>query len=257
MSINAQKKIISLNVVAINYNSALQQVMDLAQTNTPSYACFANVHMIIEAYKNADFKKIVNDSTFSFPDGMPLVFAFKALYGIKQDRVAGIDFMTDALKECEKKKLSVFLFGSTTIVLEALGKNISKDFPNLIIAGKLSPPFKEFSTPENDSFIQTINDSGANMVFVSLGCPKQEIWMAKHYDKIKAPLLGVGAAFEIHAKLIERAPVWMQKAGLEWLYRFIQEPARLWKRYMVTNSLFVFLLIKEILVVRLKFKNGQ
>ncbi len=250
-----RKEIISLNINTGSYNSAISEIIDLAKKRISSYVCFSNVHMIIEGHKNPEFKKLVNNSTFSFPDGMPLVFAFKALYGMKQDRIAGIDFMMDALKECKKKQLSIFLFGSTTLVLEALSKNISKTFPNLIIAGKLSPPFKEFSSSENELFIQTINNSGANMVFVSLGCPKQEMWMAKHYDKIKAPLLGVGAAFEIHAKLIKRAPVWMQKTGLEWLYRFIQEPGRLWKRYMVTNSLFVFLLIKEIIAVKFKFKK--
>lgn len=248
-----RKKIISLYINTFFYSNAISEIIDLAKNRVSSYSCFANVHMIIESYKNSSFKKIVNDSTFSFPDGMPLVFAFKALYGIKQERIAGIDFMLDVLRECEKKQLSIFIFGSSEVVLETLVKNISKDFPDLIIAGKLSPPFREFSESEDVFFIEAINDSGANIVFVSLGCPKQEIWMANHHRKIKAPLLGVGAAFEIHAKLIKRAPRWMQKTGLEWLFRFIQEPGRLWKRYMLTNSLFVFLLIKEIMTVRFKF----
>lgn len=242
-----RKEVISLNVNCISYRRALSEILDLARKKQASYSCFANVHMIIESYKDPEFKKNVNNSAFSFPDGVPLVWALRLLYGIKQERIAGIDFMIDAIKECEKGKLSVFLFGSTEIVLNALENNLSKDFPKLIIAGKLSPPFKEFSQTENDSFVQMINNSGANLVFVSLGCPKQEIWMAKNFGVINTTMLGVGAAFEIHAKLIKRAPKWMQKIGLEWFFRFTQEPGRLWKRYIQTNTLFIYLLLKKII----------
>ncbi len=241
------KEIISLNINTSSYANSLSEILSLAKGNRSSYTCFANVHMVIEAYKDPELKKLLNNSTFTFPDGMPLVFALKLLCGIKQERIAGIDFMLDTIRVCEKEKLSVFLLGSTEIVLNSLQKNLLEKFPELIIAGSFSPPFKEFTQTENESFIQKINISNANLVFVSLGCPKQEIWMAKHFDKIKAPLLGVGAAFEIHAKLVKRAPKWMQKTGLEWLFRFIQEPGRLWKRYMVTNTLFIFLLFKKII----------
>lgn len=242
-----RKEIISLNVSSITYYNALSEILNLGKRKQPSYTCFVNVHMIIESYKDPEFKKKVNNSTFSFPDGVPLVWALRLLYGIMQERIAGIDLMIDAIRESEKEKLSIFLFGSTEIVLNALENNLSKDFPKLIIAGKLSPPFKEFSQTENNSFVQMINSSGANLVFVSLGCPKQEIWMAKNFGLINATMLGVGAAFEIHAKLIKRAPKWMQKTGLEWFFRFIQEPGRLWKRYIQTNTLFIYLLLKKII----------
>jgi N-acetylglucosaminyldiphosphoundecaprenol N-acetyl-beta-D-mannosaminyltransferase len=243
-----RKEIISLNINIESYNAAVCAIIDLSEKRVSSYVCFANVHMIVESYKDEELKILINNSTFSFSDGKPLVWALKLLYNINQDRIAGIDFMIDTIKECEKKHLAVFLFGSTEIVLNTLAENLSKEFPNLVIAGKLSPPFKEFSLSENNSFIQTINNCEPNIVFVSLGCPKQEVWMAKHFNEIKAPLLGVGAAFEIHAKLIKRAPKWMQKAGLEWLFRFCKEPGRLWKRYTLTNTLFIYLLLKKIIL---------
>ncbi len=240
-----RSEIISLNISSINYDKAISEILDNARKIKSSYTCFANVHMIIEAYKDPELKKLINNSTFTFPDGMPLVFALKLLYGKRQERIAGIDFMIDTIRECEKDKLSIFLWGSTEIVLNSLQKNLLIEFPKLIIAGSFSPPFREFSQTENDLYIKIINNSGANIVFVSLGCPKQEIWMAKHSSKIQAALLGVGAAFEIHAKLVKRAPKWMQKISLEWLFRLMQEPKRLWKRYTQTNLLFIFLLLKK------------
>jgi N-acetylglucosaminyldiphosphoundecaprenol N-acetyl-beta-D-mannosaminyltransferase len=241
------KEIISLNINTLSYLNAINNVIDLAKNHKPSYICFANVHMIIEAYKNNAFKEIVNKATLRFPDGMPIVYAFKKIYKIKQDRIAGIDFMVDLTAECEKNNLSIFLFGSTEIVLSKLQDELLKSYPNLKIVGKISPPFKNFSDDDDLAFISAINKSKADVVFISLGCPKQETWMAKNYTKINAPLLGVGAAFEIHAKIITRAPLWMQKNGLEWLYRFTKEPKRLWKRYTQTNTLFIYLLLKKII----------
>jgi N-acetylglucosaminyldiphosphoundecaprenol N-acetyl-beta-D-mannosaminyltransferase len=241
-----RKEIISLNINVESYTNAIHGVTQNAKLRIPSYYCFANAHMIVEAYKDNSFKQLVNQSTCTFSDGMPLVYSFKKIHQIKQDRIAGIDFMLDLIAECEINKLSVFLFGSTDNVLSNLKNEVSKSFPSLKIAGTFSPPFKKFSDEDNVHIIKTINESQANVVFVSLGCPKQETWMAQHYQQIEAPLLGVGAAFEIHAKMIKRAPIWFQKNGIEWLYRLVKEPKRLWKRYLITNSIFVFLLFKKI-----------
>ncbi len=242
-----KRKVISLNINIISYQQALFQVIQYAQNKVSAYVCFANVHMVIEAYKNSDLKKLVNASAFTFSDGMPLVYAIKKLYGIKQDRIAGIDFMLDILSACEKNNLSVFFFGSTKNVLANLNKNILQKFPKLKIAGSISPPFKTLSVQENEQYAKTINESGANIVLVSLGCPKQETWAAQNHKNIAAVLLAVGAAFEIHANLKKRAPLWMQRTGLEWLYRFLQDPFRLGKRYFNTNILYIYLLYKKIL----------
>ena len=201
--------------------------------------------MTIEAHENPSFAEIVNHSSLTVADGMPLVHAFKKLYNLEQDRIAGIDFMPDLITECEKHHLSIFLFGSTQLVLDKLKDELIRKHPKLKVAGVLSPPYKkQFDDADNQLFVETINLSKPDVVFVSLGCPKQETWMAKHTHLIKAPLLGVGAAFEIHAKVTKRAPVWMQKSSLEWLYRFMQEPKRLFKRYFKTNSLFLALFLK-------------
>lgn len=240
-----RKKIISILVNSISYQDAINHVLKLAKDKTSSYVCFANAHMTIEAHENKAFAEVVNNSTLTLADGMPLVHAFKKLYNIQQDRIAGIDFMPDLISECEKNNFSIFLFGSTELVLDKLKDELIRKHPKLKIAGVLSPPYKkQFDEADNQLFIETINHSNPDVVFVSLGCPKQETWMAKHTNLIKAPLLGVGAAFEIHAKITKRAPSWMQKSSLEWLYRFMQEPKRLFKRYFKTNSLFMALFLK-------------
>lgn len=240
-----RKKIISILVNSISYTDAINHVLKLAKDKTSSYVCFANAHMTIEAHENKAFAEVVNNSTLTVADGMPLVHAFKKLYNIQQDRIAGIDFMPDLISECEKNNFSIFLFGSTELVLDKLKDELIRKHPKLKIAGTLSPPYKkQFDDADNQLFVETINHSNPDVVFVSLGCPKQETWMAKHTNLIKAPLLGVGAAFEIHAKVTKRAPSWMQKSSLEWLYRFMQEPKRLFKRYFKTNSLFMALFLK-------------
>jgi N-acetylglucosaminyldiphosphoundecaprenol N-acetyl-beta-D-mannosaminyltransferase len=251
VSTTERKRVVSLNINVLSYQQALSKVIELGQSRTPSYACFSNVHMTIEAHKYPEFQKMVNQSTFSFADGMPLVFALRMLYGIRQDRIAGMDFMGDVLKSCEQSRLSVFLYGSTPEVLKSLEQHIRTNFSNVRIAGIISPPFRQLTEEENTAIIDQINSSSANLVFVGLGCPKQETWMAKNSSKINACLLGVGGAFEIYAGLKNRAPNWMRNVGLEWLYRFIQEPKRLMKRYAVTNSQFIYLFFKQFFLSRL------
>jgi len=243
-----RKRVVSLDLSLLTYQEALNNVIELGNSNTPSYVCFSNVHMTMEARESTDFQKIVNSSRYSFADGMPLVFALRILYGIRQDRIAGMDFMLDALRMCDEKRLSVFLFGSTPEVLESLSRYVHFNFPRLKLAGILSPPFRTLTEAENSAIIDQINSSGANLVFVGLGCPKQEIWMSKNSVTINACLLGVGGAFEIYAGNAKRAPRWMRNSGLEWAYRLIIEPTRLFKRYAKTNTLFIYLFLKQLFI---------
>jgi N-acetylglucosaminyldiphosphoundecaprenol N-acetyl-beta-D-mannosaminyltransferase len=249
-----RKEIISLNISLETYSDAIVKVLALASSRMPSYICFSNVHMVIEAYRNIGFRMRVNNSTFSFADGMPLTFAMKFLYGIRQERIAGMDFMPSVIKECANLNLSIFLFGSSEEVIGALKKRLLSSHPGLRIAGAFSPPFKEFTLADNNSFIEMINGSGANLVFVSLGCPKQETWMADHFHKINAPLLGVGGAFSVHGGYVKRAPRIMQKLGIEWLYRLAQEPKRLFKRYLITNTMFIYLLLNKKMQVTYNYR---
>lgn len=248
-------KLISLNIELISYNEAKYKVLELAKNRISSFCCFANVHMTIEAFRNVGISTSINGADYIFSDGQPLTVALKWLYGIKQDRIAGMDFMPSILKASEQAGLSVFLYGGSSDVLEKLKIKITREFPDLLIAGAISPPYRLLTEQEENFFNQEINNTQANIVFVSLGCPKQELWMARHSSKIKAVLLGVGGAFPVYAELTKRAPDWMQKYSLEWLYRLIQEPQRMWKRYFVTNTLFVLLLFKELLLTKVRIKK--
>jgi N-acetylglucosaminyldiphosphoundecaprenol N-acetyl-beta-D-mannosaminyltransferase len=237
------KKVVSLNIDLIDYKEAIDKIIVMGRNKRPGYACFANVHMAIEAYRDPKIADQVNSASFVFADGMPLVKSLKYLYGIKQDRIAGMDFMPDLIRESAISKLKIFFFGTTTDLLEKISVRVESEYPNAEIVGLLSPPFDK--SLDDELYINTINASGANLVFVALGCPKQEKWMAKHSARIDAVLLGVGGAFPVYAGTASRAPLFMRKLALEWLYRLFQEPTRLFKRYFVTNTMFVYLLFRE------------
>lgn len=217
-----------------------------AQKRQSAYVCVANVHMFMEAHQDAAFARVMDAADVVTPDGMPLVLALKGLYGIQQERVAGMDLMPCLLREAGLRGLLVYLYGSTPDVLAAVQQRAYKDFPALCWAGVESPPFRELTTKEEYEVVERINDSGAHLVLVALGCPKQEKWMAGMKGKINATMVGLGGAFPVYASLQSRAPRWMQRMSLEWLYRLIQEPGRLWKRYLVTNTLFIGLLGREL-----------
>jgi len=240
-----RKKVISLELSLINYKDALVNIGKLAAKRQSAYACFANAHMTIEAYQNPEFATQVNQADFIFADGVPLRWALRWLYGLKQERIAGMDFMESIIAWANQYRLKIFLYGSTNEVLNAIERRIRQEYTSDILVGSISPPFRELRDEEQTSFVEQINTSGANVVLVALGCPKQEAWMAAYCRQINAVCLGVGGAFPVFAKMQARAPVFFQKYGLEWLYRLFQEPKRLWKRYFYTNSLFVYLLLKQ------------
>lgn len=245
-----KQKIIDSKINSGTYNNFLTSLDDLATIDDSTYVCVANVHMLIEGYKNPIFQQVINQADIATPDGMPLAKAMSWLYGINQDRVAGMDLMSDLIEISAQKNLSIYLYGSTDEVLAKVIQKASDDFPNIHIAGAYSPPFRELSAQEKESIIEQINATNPNFVFVALGCPKQERWMAEHKGKIKSCMIGLGGAFEVYAGIKNRAPLWMQKASLEWLYRLVQDPKRLWKRYFYTNSLFLLLLSKQLFYVK-------
>ena len=238
-----------------SYEKIKEEILYLHEKKISSYVCIANVHMTIEAYLDDKFLSVVNNADITTPDGMPLAKAIGYLYGISQDRIAGMDLMPDLMSECEKQQKSIFLYGSTSNVLEKIILKAKKRYPNLKI-NSYSPPFRSLSQNEDEEIIKRINNGKYDYVFVALGCPKQEQWMNDHKDKIKSCMIGFGGAFEVFADIKQRAPQWMQNNSLEWLYRFIQDPKRLWKRYVVTNSLFVILLLKQYFSVKL-FKEFE
>lgn len=248
-------RIISLDLSLGSYRDFVNEITDIAKKRKSSYVCVANIHMTIEAWLQSKFAGVVNAADIVTPDGMPLIPSLKLLYGLDQERVSGMDLLPDLIAEAEKKKLSIFFYGSTSDVLNKISARIKREHPALSIAGAYSPPFRDLSEDEEGEIVERINNSGANIVMVALGCPKQEFWMARHKGKINAVMIGLGGAFPVYAGVQKRAPVWMQKSSLEWLFRLCQEPRRLFKRYFVTNTLFIILLLRELIRIRLLGKN--
>lgn len=249
--------IISLQITIVTFTEALLYVMDLGRNYISSYICFANAHMVIEAHKNAEFACQVNNANLVLADGSPIAKACSTLYAKSQERIAGMDFLPrllELLNNETHESFRIFFYGGSEETLRSINQILEREYPNLIFAGALSPPFRLLSTKEQQENIEVINKSSPNIVFVALGCPKQEKWMYENYLKIKAPLLGIGGALNVLAGSQKRAPVWMQHASLEWLYRLIQEPSRLFKRYLFTNTQFIWLLIEKRLE---KFFYGQ
>jgi len=238
----------------------MDEMFRLADRNISSYVCFANVHMVIEAYRDPEFRKVVNGADIVTADGKPLSVFLRLFYGIRQDRVCGMDVLPDILARAEKENKSVYFYGTTEDVLEAIRDRIRTQFPRLVVKGTYSPPFRVLSAQEKEEIIRRINDAAPDFVFVALGCPKQEKWMAEHRGKINACMLGLGQAFHVYAGKERRLPRWMRSLSLEWAYRLYLEPRRLWKRYLVTNSLFLLLAFQRLggkLVNSLKSSEGK
>lgn len=248
-------RIVSLSIHHLSFRESLTTVMQWAKDRQPSYVCFANVHMTIEAHKSSAFLEQLDNASLVVSDGKPLATACYALYRKKQERISGMDFMPAAIEMADKESLTIFLYGSSPEVLDTLREKITRQYPALRIGGMISPPFRPLTREETAAHIGQINRSGAQLVFVSLGCPKQEKWMADHYKEINAVLLGVGGAFPVMANLQRRAPKWMQNYGLEWFYRLLLEPGRMFRRYFETNSLFLYLMGIERLK-RLRKRSG-
>lgn len=232
------------------YNQFIDEITRLAAAKISATVYYANVHMFIEAYRDKEFLELINKSDIVTPDGQPLAWMMRLFYGIKQDRVSAMDTLPDLLQRMEKEKLPVYFYGGTQEMLDKTGKFVKGKYPNLVVSGLYSPPFRPLSDDEKNEIIEKINAASPAIVFVFLGCPKQEKWMAGMRGKVKAVMAGVGGAVPVTIGLQKRAPVWMQRYALEWLYRFLQEPRRLFKRYAVTNSLFLWIMTKEF--IRLK-----
>ena len=240
-----KKEVLNFPISLGTYSEFVDEVIKLAESGRSSYVCVAAVHQLIEAHKDASFAQTSRQADLASADGMPIKWALKLLYNIKQDRIAGMDLLPSLLKQADQKSLAVYFYGGTQKMLDLTNNHVRQNYPNIRIAGSDSPPFRALTEAENDNYIQRINDSKANLVFVVLGCPKQERWMYQMKGRVQATMVGIGGAVPVMVGIQKRAPIWMQNAGLEWLYRLGQEPRRLWKRYMSTNSLFIYLVIAE------------
>ena len=204
------------------------------------YICFSNVHTTVMAKENKEYADVLNGAAYVFPDGAPIarLEIKKGYQGV--ERVAGPDFMENMFRDTQYTGISHYFYGSTEETIESLKVRLAKQYPGLDVRGFYSPPFRPLTAEEDAEDIRRINESGADIVWIGLGAPKQEKWMNAHKGKINAVMMGVGAGFDFHAGTIQRAPKWMRRIGLEWLYRLIKDPVRLYKRYIVTNIKFAW-----------------
>ena len=248
-----KKNLLGIGVTLGRYSSFVSQLSALAKLRQSCYVCVANVHMLIEARSDARFADVVNGAKIVTPDGMPLAKSFRLLYGIGQDRVAGMDLLPDLLTAAAEENIAVYFYGSTPEVLERTQSYCNNNLPHLNLAGMHSPPFRTLSAVEENNVVEDINASGAGFVFVALGCPKQEKWMASMQGRINACMIGIGGALPVMVGMQKRAPKLMQTLSLEWLYRMAQEPKRLVGRYSKTNFLFLYLVMRE--MIRIPFRR--
>lgn len=238
-------------VDALSWDEAVGKITQWGMVRESRYVCICNVHSVVTTTRDIEFKIAVNNADMATPDGAPIAWALRRLGHPAQERINGPDLMMKYLAEAERLDQVVFFYGSTDATLAKLRTALTTQFPLLRVGGSYSPPFRPLSLQEDEQIVDLINASGANVVFVGLGCPKQEKWMAERRGRINAVMIGVGAAFDYHAGVIKRAPLWWQRNGLEWLYRLRSEPRRLFWRYMVTNTLFVTGLLRQFVLGKL------
>ncbi len=209
------------------------------------YICVANVHSVVTARRNAPFKQVLQEAWRVVSDGMPLVWVLWRQYPWAE-RIAGPDLMQRLCDEAQKQNVPVYFYGGSHRHQALLKRRIGAMYPALKVTFEVPPQIPEEPLFDN-AIVEKIKQSGAGIVFVGLGCPKQEYWMHTHAPHIPAVLIGVGAAFDFMAGTKKRAPHWMRQFGLEWLFRLFSEPRRLWRRYFVTNSLFIYYLLRDTL----------
>ena len=244
-------------ISTLSFNGQVEVIMSWARARLSRVVCVSNVHMLMEGHWKRSFSDVLMNADLLTPDGMPLVWMTSLMKGRTQERVAGMELMLALCAEAEASGISLFLLGSTDEILAEIQRRFAEDFPKLKIAGIESPPFREINPMEDKETISRINASGAALVFVSLGCPKQERWMSEHRGRIKAVMVGLGGVFEVYAGSKRWAPSWMRRHGLEWLYRLKQDPRRLWRRYASTIPPFVYLALKQLIKVRLGLESAR
>lgn len=243
--------ILGTRVHVTGYAECAAAVARWATQHESRYVCVATVHSVMEAHDCQSLQRAINDADIVTPDGMPLVWGLKLLGFGDATRVYGPDLTPAVLDIAEKSGLAVgFYGGSSQSATDQLVRTIRARFPKLNVAYSYSPPFTAVAVEESANVIKAINESGARILFIGLGAPKQDYWMAAHRGKIAAVMLGVGAAFDFLAGTKRQAPLWMRNSGLEWLFRLAAEPRRLWKRYLKNNPRFVVLFALQLAGLR-------
>ena len=239
--------VLGVGVSAINMDTALEVIDWWITAGVHQYVCVTGVHGVMESQRDETLREIHNAAGLVTPDGMPLVWLSRLNGWRNTSRVYGPDLMLDICERSLATGYRHFLYGGNNGVPERLAERLQRRFPGLIIAGTYSPPFRPLTPAEDDEVVRRINETKPDIVWVGLSTPKQERWMADHLNRISASvLIGVGAAFDFHAGLKRQAPKWMQDSGLEWFFRLMSEPRRLWRGYLVNNPMFIWLTLRQL-----------
>lgn len=242
-----KKSLFRVNYTITDYEAATSTIIINAQLHTSFGVSALAVHGLIESYKDSQLCRKVNKIDMVVPDGQPVRWALNAIHHTQlKDRVCGPILTQWVLEASHQHALNIYLYGSTQATLDKFSEFIRQNYPKINICGIHTDRFREATPDEDLQDIEKINLSGANIILVGRGCPRQERWVSDHIGKINGVMMAVGAAFDFHAGNIKLAPKWMQDYGLEWLFRLIQEPQRLWKRYLFTNSYFIYLFLKQL-----------
>jgi N-acetylglucosaminyldiphosphoundecaprenol N-acetyl-beta-D-mannosaminyltransferase len=252
----SETHIIGMKVSRTSYRQAADAIRDWAQGGDSKYVCVASVNNVMEAYDSAVFQSVMNGAALVTPDGMPVVWGLRLLGQRNASRVYGPDLTPVLLDMAQGSGLPVGFYGGSEAVLKRLTEVVRERFPRLNVAYWFSPPFRPLTPQEDAQVTAAINASGARVLFVGLNTPKQDYWMAAHQGRVRAVMVGVGAAFDFLAGSKPQAPRWMMPLGLEWLFRLATEPRRLWKRYLKHNPRFVVLLAVQ-LVGQMLARQGE
>lgn len=249
--------VLGVHVNAVDYEAAVDRIAQCATSGTPCSVTALAVHGVMTGVMDAEHRYRLNKLDLVVPDGQPVRWALNWLHKSQlADRVYGPNLMLEVCRRAAADGLPLFLFGGTQEMLDRLQENLLEQFPSLKIAGIRASKFRQLEADEKAELVEEIKASGAKITFAGIGCPRQEVWAYEFRDDLQMPILAVGAAFAFHAKLLSQAPAWMQKRGLEWLYRLSREPLRLWKRYCFLNPAYLALLTLQKLGLK-KFKPSS
>lgn len=245
MHLKDNVNILSINISKFNLNLTIEIFTNWIENRQKKRVCVTPVNCVLWARKNQSLQNVYNTSDMNLPDGVPLIWASRLLNNPISGRVTGLDLLPEFSRVASEKKYTFFFLGGSEGVAEKLADTLKKKHPQLLIVGTYCPPFADnFSDEENNKMVKIINDVQPNVLWVSLTAPKQDYWIYNNFDKLNVNIaIGVGGAFEVTAGLIKRAPLWMQKNGLEWFYRFSKDPKRLFRRYILEAPLFIPLII--------------
>jgi N-acetylglucosaminyldiphosphoundecaprenol N-acetyl-beta-D-mannosaminyltransferase len=244
--------IAGMRIDATTYAQATERITQLSKDRHGGFICIGNTHIAVEAYRHDRFRRIINAADIVTSDGMPLVWSLK-LFGVKEaQRVVGYGLMLSVLARAEALGIAVGFYGGKEAIRRLMVRKLKNRFPHLTVAYSYSPPFRPLNPQEDQRIVQDIIASGARILFIGLGCPKQELWAGQHRQSLPCVLITVGAAFDYLAGTLKRAPRFIQNLGLEWLVRLMQNPRRLLPRYLVANPVFIYLLLRQLMSEGLK-----